>query len=481
MYSLLPAFVSALFLGFGTYVLITEGATRVSIPFAVMCVTTFVWQGTWALLFQATSPDLAGLLVKIGYLFILFLPTTFYHFVVEVVARRDERPLLLASYALSAVLAVLLVTSNEVVDGFGSYFFGYYPRAGRLHPLHVAQTVFLVCRAAWLLLRARRKITNAGSRRLLDLCLVSLGLYSLAATDYLVNYGYELYPLGVLFITVSLGMLAVSIVRYGLMGPYLTLATVAHEVATPLATIGLHADELRHALPELMRGYRLAVEHRLVDDRLDTAEEPERLPALVSAIRRHVDSTNTVVEMSLASLTLNRLDKRSFAVHSVGACVEAALERYPFRDGERALVSVAQIDPEIRFSGSDTLLMFVLFNLLKNAIQAIHSVGEGRIEIAAYRSEGFCVLRFSDSGPGIAPDVLPQIFDPFYSTKAHGRGTGVGLTFCRRVCEAFGGGIACESAQGVRTTFTLQLPEPGSAADRRLRDLPQPSGDYRIG
>ncbi|WP_233827921.1 sensor histidine kinase [Paraburkholderia sp. ZP32-5] len=481
MYSILPAFVSALFLGFGTYVLIREGITRISVPFAVMCATTFVWQGTWAFLFQTTNPDVANLLVKFGYLFILFLPTALYHFSIEVVSRRGERPVLLMSYSLCVVLAVLLMSSNEIVDGFNTFFFGDYPRAGRLHPVHVVQTVVVVSRSAWLLFDARRHTSAAGARKLLGLCLVGVVVYSLAAVDYAVNYAVAFYPPGFIFITTSLGILAVSIVRYGLMGPYLVLATMAHEVATPLAAIGLHADELRSALPELIRGYRLAVQHQLCEDTLYSAEEPDRLPALASAIRRQVNSTSAVMEMSLASMTLHRLDKRSFGAHSMTACVESAFERFPFRPGERELVSVAHIDPDIQFSGSDSLLIFVLFNLLKNSLHAIHSAGNGHIEIGAHRRDGFCVLRFSDTGPGIAPDVLPQIFEPFYSTKAHGRGSGMGLNFCRRVCDAFGGSISCESEPGVHTTFTLRLPEPGSAADRGRHDLPPPSRRYRVG
>ena len=474
MYTILPAFVSALFLGFGVYVLVTAGATRVSVPFIAMCATTFAWQGTWAFLFQTTSPNVASWLVKVGYLFILFLPTTFYHFMVEVVAGRSDRTLLVGSYCLCAMLAFLLLTSHEIVSGFGVHFFGYYPRAGRLHPVHVAQTIFVAARSGWVIVRARRAANSSDSRRLLNLCLISLGLYSVAAADYAVNYGMEFYPFGVVFIAISLGLLAVAIVRYGLMSPRLMLATVAHEVASPLAAIGLHADELRHVLPELLRGYQLAVRNRLCGDALSMLGEPERVPSLAAAIRRQVDSTSTVIEMSLASLTLNRLDKRSFDVHSISACIDSALDRFPFHEGERERVCVEPIDPDIRFLGSDALLIFVLINLLKNSIQAIDSVGRGRIEIDAHRAKGSCVLLFSDTGPGIPAEVLPRIFDPFYSTKPYGRGAGVGLSFCRRVCEALGGSISCESTVGVRTTFTLRLPEPGSAAGRAKRDLPPP-------
>ncbi|WP_330997060.1 histidine kinase N-terminal 7TM domain-containing protein, partial [Burkholderia stagnalis] len=135
MYSILPAFVSALFLGFGVYVWLTEGVTRRSTPFVMMCVATFFWQATWAFLFQTTRPDIANVLAKVGYLSIVFLPTTFYHFVTEVAGRPDERPLLLASYGMSLVLAVLLLAGKEVVDGVGHFYFGDYPRAGRLHPV----------------------------------------------------------------------------------------------------------------------------------------------------------------------------------------------------------------------------------------------------------------------------------------------------------------------------------------------------------
>ncbi|KVE28372.1 hypothetical protein WS67_06310 [Burkholderia singularis] len=463
MYSILPAFVSALFLGFGAYVWLTDGMTRRSIPFVLMCMATFAWQGTWSFLFQTTQPAIAAALVKIGYVFILFLPTTFYHFMTEVVGRRDERPLLLASYGLCVMLAVLLLTGDEVVDGFRRYAFGDYPKAGRLHPVHVLQTMALALRSAWLLIGARRAARTRDQRRLFNLCLLSLSLYSLAAIDYAVNYGYPFYPPGVIFIAISLGILAVTIVRYRLMRPFLVAATVAHEVATPLAAIGMYGEELGSALPALLSGYRLAVKHRLVDGDFEPGQL-ERLPSLVAAIRRQVDSTHAMVEMSLAMFTINRVDRRTFASHSIRQCIDTALASYPFSSGERERIHVLPIDPQLRFFGSDSLMLFVVFNLLKNALHATTGTKGSRVEISAERAGGYCALRICDTGPGIAADVLPHIFDPFFSTKSHGRGAGLGLAFCRRVCEVFGGNISCESIPGSPTTFTLKLPEPQTAA-----------------
>ncbi|MFS8974083.1 ATP-binding protein [Cupriavidus necator] len=469
MYAALPAFVSSTFLGYGLYVLVTKGVTRISASFFLLCVTTFAWQGTWVFLFQAAHPDVALLLARLGYLFILFLPTTFYHFIAEVTERRQERPLLLASYGMSLVLAMLLLSTGQVVSGYYTYFFGEYPKAGPLHPLHLVQTVLVALRSAWILVEARRNAA-AERRKRFNLCLVAVALYSLAAVDYAVNYGIAFYPPGVVFVAASLGMLAVSVVRYDLMHPYSLAATVAHEVRTPLATIRMQAQELARAWPQVLQGYRLAVEHGLCEDRLRPGQL-ERVSSLVGAITREVDGTSTVIDMALASVTLERLDRSTFAPHGIADCVHAALERFPFQGEERGCVHVRGIDHDWRFVGSDTLLVYVLYNLLKNALHAIRArgAGGGRIDITGATEGQYHVIRFRDTGPGIPADVMPRIFDPFFSTKAHGSGAGLGLAFCRRVIETFGGRIDCESVPGVHTTFTLRLPRFTSMADSRLR------------
>lgn len=98
--------------------------------------------------------------------------------------------------------------------------------------------------------------------------------------------------------------------------------------------------------------------------------------------------------------------------------------------------------------------------------------GDGEITISAVRDQDFCVLQFRDTGPGIAPDVLPYIFDAFFTTKRHGSGAGMGLAFCRRATELLGGSIECSSIRGIHTTFTVRLPAPDTPADRALRKTP---------
>ncbi|MDA9101190.1 GAF domain-containing sensor histidine kinase [Omnitrophica bacterium] len=104
----------------------------------------------------------------------------------------------------------------------------------------------------------------------------------------------------------------------------------------------------------------------------------------------------------------------------------------------------------------DRGLSLVFKNLLRNAADAMK--GEGNIKISSRRSGATAVITVEDNGPGIAESNIERIFEPFYSSKAEGKGTGVGLTFCREIIEKSGGKITCESQVGKGTLFLIELP-----------------------
>jgi len=72
------------------------------------------------------------------------------------------------------------------------------------------------------------------------------------------------------------------------------------------------------------------------------------------------------------------------------------------------------------------------------------------------------VLEVIDTGEGIAPETLPRVFDPFFTTRAVGQGTGLGLTVCRDIVEAHEGTIDLASAPGRGTTVTVRIPAGSS-------------------
>ena len=114
--------------------------------------------------------------------------------------------------------------------------------------------------------------------------------------------------------------------------------------------------------------------------------------------------------------------------------------------------------PPVDAVGSD--LNQVWMNLVDNALDAI---GEsGRIDISARRELDQVVVRVVDDGPGIPEDVMPRIFDAFFTTKAPGQGTGLGLDIARRLVRTNRGDIVVESRPG-RTEFRVSLPIAKSA------------------
>ncbi len=99
----------------------------------------------------------------------------------------------------------------------------------------------------------------------------------------------------------------------------------------------------------------------------------------------------------------------------------------------------------------------VWLNLIDNALDAVAS--GGRVDVSAAREGGKLVVRITDDGPGIPAAVLPRVFDPFYTTKPVGQGTGLGLDIVRRLVNRHNGQIDVESRPR-RTVFTVSLPLP---------------------
>lgn len=243
-----------------------------------------------------------------------------------------------------------------------------------------------------------------------------------------------------------------------------TAGMVAHELRTPLLSVKTGASGLRQYLPVLLDAYRLAVERKLVAGSIRGAHL-DSMDGVLDRIEMEADRSNTVIDMLLYTVRGLGMESSELVTCSMSSCVDIALRRYPFAsDKERALVRWDS-QTDFSFTGSELLMVHVIFNLLKNALRHIAIARKGLISIRLEAGERENRLVFRDTGTGIPAEVLPHIFTRYYAWPKHGEGvvetTGIGLSFCREIVHAYGGSIGCRSQLNEYTEFTIRF--PGSA------------------
>ena len=229
-------------------------------------------------------------------------------------------------------------------------------------------------------------------------------------------------------------------------------ASVAHELKAPLLTIETEAEALRRSVVGL--------------------NAPDDCVAQVDSIRAGQAHASTIIEMLLVGVASSDTSLHETESLSARDMLDSMLHRYPFRSSRDKEKVTKSMSAEFTVSGSELLIMHVLFNLLKNAFRAIEDQPDGEITVIADldADSGRPVIRVRDNGCGIAPSVLPRVFDDFFTTSRLGRGSGIGLAFCKRVMKQHGGEIRCESEYGLWTEFTLLFPRSPMEANPLSRD-----------
>jgi two-component system nitrogen regulation sensor histidine kinase GlnL len=223
-----------------------------------------------------------------------------------------------------------------------------------------------------------------------------------------------------------------------------------------LAALGVLAAGVAHEIRNPLVGIRAAAQ-LLVKER----EFPIGLREFTDMIVRQVDRLNRIVDDLLAFAGERKLQRQPCNVNQI---LEDALRLVePSLQVGRLLVN-RRYDPEVPVVvGDPDRLLQVFLNLLRNGAEAMESTaGEltvrTRFERVAPQVGGraAAVVEVADRGPGIAPEVQRQLFNPFFTTKA--AGTGLGLPISVRIVEEHGGPIEVQNRQGGGTTFRVLLP-----------------------
>jgi len=123
-------------------------------------------------------------------------------------------------------------------------------------------------------------------------------------------------------------------------------------------------------------------------------------------------------------------------------------------------------DQPLRLLTDEADIRMIFLNLIQNAHHAM-STG-GTLLARLFSADGHAVIEITDTGCGIPADILPHIFDPFFSRRADGvPGTGLGLTIVKNFVEGMGGSVSVESTVGQGTLFHIRLPLAETAIERQ--------------
>ena len=170
------------------------------------------------------------------------------------------------------------------------------------------------------------------------------------------------------------------------------------------------------------------------------------------------------VERQVAALLrFSRREDFRFTAVDLGELVSATVATVRSRLSEARITVEVDAEPVVVARADREKLRQLLLNLIENAADALGEVTSARsLRLAVTGTNGTATISVTDNGPGVPPDVLAQLFEPFFSLKENG--TGLGLAIARRTVQAHGGGIEAEGAPGAGLTIRVTLPVAGGGA-----------------
>ncbi len=224
--------------------------------------------------------------------------------------------------------------------------------------------------------------------------------------------------------------------------------SIAHEMRNPLGQVRYNLEAIEQNLP----GYH--------PGRLSSpisGESLDRLYKYVSNGVLAVKRGSQIITMILDEVRERPVDKSGFHYVSAAVVTQQAIDEYGFESREEREKVVFEKNGDFVLRVGETMYVFVLFNLIMNALYFLKPYADAKISITLEKDSPFNKVKVRDDGPGIPPENIDKLFTPYFTAHKKG-GTGLGLSYCKRIMRAFGGDITCDSRLGEYTEFILLFP-----------------------
>jgi signal transduction histidine kinase len=238
-------------------------------------------------------------------------------------------------------------------------------------------------------------------------------------------------------------------------GVHLLLGRLVKEMAhrERLATLGLVAASIAHQVRNPLSALQNTVES--LRERVDGTPRTEGMFELIA------ECTSRIEKLTDDLLDLSRVDREGMArfrpADGIRACIRVLTARLP---PETRIVT--KLDDGIEVLGRPGDLNHVFLNLIDNAARAV--AGAGTVLVEASSADGCFVFEVGDSGPGIPEPERDAIFEPFYSTREAGQGTGLGLFLVKKVVSAHQGSVSVGRSDLGGASFVVRLPSANPLA-----------------
>ncbi len=241
------------------------------------------------------------------------------------------------------------------------------------------------------------------------------------------------------------------------------------EISSRLASVGEMAAGIAHEINNPLTGVIGFSELLLHED----------LPANIKEdVRIIAEGSNRVKEIVRRLLTFARQAKPQKASLDIHELIDNTLELRRYVLNTANIEIIKRYDHSLPWITVDPgQVQQVFMNIIVNAEYAMKKAhGQGKLEISTRREDNYVAITFKDNGPGIPPDILAKLFNPFFTTKEPGEGTGLGLSVSRSIILEHDGMLAVESQPGQGAVFIIRLPV--TATDKTLHPDSK-SGDRR--